>query len=512
LQKFSCNVFGETTQTRRQLIGGSWMVSETVYDSQGRVTFSTDSHLEGSSNPVYGTKSLYDSQGRSVGSVRYTDCRVTIAADGSSSVTTSGTEIYLTATEYDSKGRVASSTDAYGNTTTYGYDKFDRQIIVKQANGLITETVYNAKGQVEKSIIRFGSEERVTSYKYDEFGNISETTQPDGTKISAKYNNKGQKISETNQLGQIRTFEYDDNGQLIKVTLPEVNGQKPVYEYTYDAQGNQLTIKDPNGHITYFTYDLNGNQLTRTLPDGNSTETFEYDSKGRLLKETSFEGVITTYQYDNYDRLESKTFTQNGKSETWTYVYDEFGRGKEVHQGDRITYTKYNEQGQVEYIETPEGRVSYTYDKFGRQTSVQTDNDTPTEYSYDNFGRLKTVKSDGQTRTFEYDDNGQLVKVTLPDSAAYIYEYDAAGNQTLIRDPNGHETRFTYDENGNMLTRTLPLGFGADGIQGTADDAAARKVDGSLDFIERFEYDKFGRTALHISFEGVITKFFYDDF
>ncbi|MDR2437946.1 MAG: hypothetical protein LBE12_01070 [Planctomycetaceae bacterium] len=48
-------------------------------------------------------------------------------------------------------------------------------------------------------------------------------------------NDKGQKISETNQLGQTRYFEYDDNGQLIKVTLPEVNGQLPVYEYTYDA-------------------------------------------------------------------------------------------------------------------------------------------------------------------------------------------------------------------------------------------------------------------------------------
>ncbi|MDR2439761.1 MAG: hypothetical protein LBE12_10390, partial [Planctomycetaceae bacterium] len=106
--------------------------------------------------------------------------------------------------------------------------------------------------------------------------NIIETIQPDGTTIKAGYNDKGQKISETNQLGQTRYFEYDDNGQLIRVTLPEVNGQLPVYEYTYDAQGNQLTIKDPNGNVTKFTYDENGNQLTRTLPDG-STEYFEYD-------------------------------------------------------------------------------------------------------------------------------------------------------------------------------------------------------------------------------------------
>ncbi|MDR2409061.1 MAG: RHS repeat protein, partial [Bacteroidales bacterium] len=62
------------------------------------------------------------------------------------------------------------------------------------------------------------------------------------------------------------TFVIRDTGLI----LPEVNGQSPVYEYTYDAQGNQLTIKDPNENITKFTYDENGNQLTRTLPDGST--------------------------------------------------------------------------------------------------------------------------------------------------------------------------------------------------------------------------------------------------
>ena len=51
-----------------------------------------------------------------------------------------------------------------------------------------------------------------------------------------------------------------------------------------------------------------------------------------------------------------------------------------------------------------------------------------------------------------------------PTRPRYEYAYDANGAQTLIRDPLGHETRFTYDEDGRQLTRTLPLGFGSDGI------------------------------------------------
>jgi RHS repeat-associated protein len=456
------NVFGETTQTRRELPNnGGWMVSETVYDSQGRVVFSTDSHLEGSTDTVYGTKSVYDDKGRSTGSIRYKDSKVTIADDGTSTVSALGTEAYRTSTAYDTKGRVQSSTDANGNTTTYEYDSLDRQIKVKQSNGLITETIYNSKGQVEKSIIRSGSEERVTSYKYDEFGNIVETTQPDGTKISAEYNEKGQKISETNQLGQTRTFEYDDNGQLIKVTLPEVNGQKPVYEYTYDAQGNQLTIKDPNGNVTSFTYDVNGNQLTRTLPDNDSTESFEYDSRGRVVRETSFEGVVTTYQYDKYDRLESKTFTQNGVSEVWKYKYDEYGRVSEINQNDvRITKTTYDAQGRTILIETPEGTVSYEYDEFGNQKSVKTDNDTPVNYTYDNFGRLKTVKYDNQTTTYEYDTFGNLSK-TITDT----------GHERLV-------VAYQYDNMNRLIKLTNFVDANENGVLDSGDDR-----------ISQFDYD-----------------------
>jgi YD repeat-containing protein len=423
------NVFGETTRTRRELIGGEWLVSETVYDSQGRVVFSTDSHLEGSTDPVYGTKSIYDSKGRSVGSIRYKNSEIEIAPDGSSSIKTVGTEIYRTSTEYDDKGRVKSSTDAYGNVTTYEYDNLDRQVKVYQPEGIISETVYDSQGRVWKSIIRAGNEVRTTEYKYDMYGNIIETIQPDGTTIKAVYNVKGQKISETNQLGQTRYFEYDDNGQLVKVILPD----GATYKYAYDSQGNQTSIIDPLNRETKFTYDDNGNQLTRTLPDG-STEYFEYDYKGRLIKQISFEGVETIFKYDEFERLTSKTFSVNGVTETWTYTYDQYGRVSEIDQNGRIVKTTYDSHGRTKSIETPEGIISYTYDEFGRQTSVQTDNDPPTIYSYDNFGRLNSVTSDGKTTKYEYDAFGNLAKTTLPNGVITTYEYDNMNR--LIKETN----------------------------------------------------------------------------
>ncbi|MDR0337971.1 MAG: hypothetical protein LBI18_12870 [Planctomycetaceae bacterium] len=44
------------------------------------------------------------SQGRNVGSIRYEGSRIDIAADGTSSIIATETEIYRTSTEYDTKG------------------------------------------------------------------------------------------------------------------------------------------------------------------------------------------------------------------------------------------------------------------------------------------------------------------------------------------------------------------------------------------------------------------------
>ena len=76
------NRFGEVVETRRQSrdSGGQpvWLVSRTVYDSQGRVTLQTDQNLEGTSDPVYGTQTVYDNLGRAVRTIRREGVAVTL--------------------------------------------------------------------------------------------------------------------------------------------------------------------------------------------------------------------------------------------------------------------------------------------------------------------------------------------------------------------------------------------------------------------------------------------------
>ncbi len=465
------NVYGETTQTRREAIDENnqsvWFVSQTVYDSQGRTTFSVDSHIGGSTAPVWGTQYIYDTQGRTTATVRYKGVQVAVNASGESSLVSTGTEVYRSQTVYNSKGQVYQSIDANGNTTTYEYDSLDRQVATTNSNGLRNETVYNSLGQVIESRIIANGQTKSTFYVYDRFGNVVQTTYPDGTSISATYNDEGQKISETNQLGQTRTFEYSETGQLIAVILPG----SLRYEYAYDAQGNQTLIRDPNGHETRFTYDENGNQITRTLPlgfgeDGKQgteddsvaedfTEYFEYDNQGRAIKAISFEGIVTTYSYDDYGRLLSKSFFKNqadfnanSTTEVWSYSYDAYGRTIQVNQNGRLTDTTFTSEGYIASITTPEGTVSYTYDDFGRQTSVS-DGENNTAYSYDTIGRLSTVTSEAGTTTYSYDVYGNLAKVVTATGSGIItttYEYDIMNRLTRLTNFSDSNNNGVMDE------------------------------------------------------------------
>ena len=308
----------------------------------------------------------------------------------------------------------------------------------------------------------------MTSYVYDAYGNIVQTTNPDGTFILTGFNAKGQKVSETNQLGDMRTFEYDSQGRLTKVVMPKAKPadlSNPVYEYAYDARGNQTSIKDPLNRVTTFTYDSRGNQLTRTLPMGQTTptgqvETFEYDDLGRQTLHISFEGVHVKSEYNAFGRLAAKKFYTNATNyaagtiaETWSYKFDVFGRETEVFQAwpsmrNWTTTTTYTPQGRIASLAQAFGTTSYLYDEFGRQKSVTLNTGEKTSYTYDAQGRLATVKDvENQITTYGYDAFGNRAKTTLPNGVITTYTYDVM-NRLLVEEAKLGATlvsRFEYE-------------------------------------------------------------------
>lgn len=110
------------------------------------------------------------------------------------------------------------------------------------------------------------------------------------------------------QQGSRTTEVYDRQGRLIKLTEPaRANGQNTDWHYTYNVNG-QLTKASGSdaaqgaAQIRTFSYDNLGNLLDQSLPEQPSSEFLDYDTMGNVGK--TFDGKNwLTYTYDTHGRI-----------------------------------------------------------------------------------------------------------------------------------------------------------------------------------------------------------------
>ncbi len=227
------------------------------------------------------------------------------------------------------------------------------------------------------------------------------------------------------------------------------------------------------------------------MNSGAGADTYIYDERGRLTRETKANGQIIEYGYDKAGNRKSVTIYAEDGIEITTeahYSYDALNRIDHVWDG-------------------PKGdnrRTDYTYDEVGNLATVHYPNNTNTTYTYDDLNRLISVKqvtmADPVDRIVEYVytlgptgnreqveeyqyyssmenpyENGPYRKVkykydklyrltgeTVLDYTGSIersvtYEYDKVGNRLSMKVANadGHlEVTYTYNERDQLTTET----------------------------------------------------------
>src|SRR5207247_8960131 len=135
------------------------------------------------------------------------------------------------------------------------------------------------------------------------------------------------------------------------------------------------------------------------------TTNYRYDQTGRLVEST--DGLaqrIVAYQYDTRGRLVRE---DRGNGTASTYEYDV--AGQLLHLVHRA----------------PDNSVSGRFD-----------------YAYDDLGRVTSMTTLEGTTTYGYDAVGQLTTVSLPGGRTIVYQYDAMGNRIVVRH-NGVDTSYT---------------------------------------------------------------------
>ncbi len=204
--------------------------------------------------PVNGGRSLqeFDDQGRPLR---------TLAAD---------TGVVRGTVNYDSEGRLVSTTDEFGRPTTYVRDSQGRIVAVVAPNGQRSEIQYNDFGRPTTFTQPDGAQWQLA---YDARGLLSRYTDPNGNSTRFEYDSQGRLLHDTDAAGGGWTIEHDLDVNNRKVRYTSGEGRVNLYTSATDADTGvrSTTILGPSGSQTLTVTDPALKQSTTTAPDGTLT-------------------------------------------------------------------------------------------------------------------------------------------------------------------------------------------------------------------------------------------------
>lgn len=446
----------------RQFNGAGEQVVELTYNADGSVT-STDA-LGRSQTHVYDERGAlaerFDAAGNSQEKSYDENFRPSTLSDAKGNTTE------LTWSE--TGGNLTELVDAQGNRIELTYDSLNNLTRVVDASNRSTELTYQGTLLVE-SEDALGN---TTTYTYTDSGDapappglVESVTDPRGNTSRYSYNANGQRVSMTDALGNTTSFEYDDFGRLLATTDPLGR----VTRNQYDALGRltQTTRNYDPGRgqneegqyniATRYEYDGSGN-MVRVLDAFNRATSYTYDSANRRTSVSDPLNGETRMEYDDAGNLLRMTDSLN---RTTRYEYDSLNRlVRSVDPLGNVTARSYDANGNLIALTVAAGNMTrFEYDSLNRQVAVIDALDNRSSTTYDAAGNVRSqTDAAGRTTTFDYDELDRLIRQTDARGGVTSHSYDAAGNRVATTDVNGNTTTLTYDVLNRLLSTTDALG------------------------------------------------------
>lgn len=322
---------------------------------------------------------------------------------------------------YDPRLRLLSRTIATAAgpmTTSYGYDAVEQQVSFTLPDGSALSKTYDGSHRLTGISDLLGQS---VSYTLDAQGDRTQTSVTDASSTlqlthSGVFDALGRIQQGSGASGQITAYTYDANGNPLTVTDPlnhsrsqtydalnrvitVTNAAKGIAKVTYDAYNRPLSVTDPNGSVTTYIYDGFGDVIERISPDSGTT-IYQYDLDGNLAQRVDGAGATTNYSYDALDRVSGITYPADpAENVVFTYDQGSFGVGRLTGVTDAVgTLARtYDERGNVLNETRVNGNVtlatSYTYDAANRVASITYPSGWIAAYTRDAMGRTTSVSA-----------------------------------------------------------------------------------------------------------------------
>jgi len=343
-----------------------------------------------------------------------------------------------------SSGRITSIVDQYGKLMDFDYD--GPRLIRVQDSWPSTRTL---------TFTYTGTPQRLAKISEGGGANLREVLFGYATTYSAD----GDLVSVTDPEGKVWTFEYDGEHKIIRTKEPHASGPRIITENTYDSDGKvieQRSEGDPNKLWKVFVTDRVGVEKN---PAGGRTMYF-YDEKRRLVAKKDPNGNTSRTVYDGQDHAvqqitpkgEITTFQYNGDHNVTkiidpllkeaTFTYDALLRREtETDFRGKTTTYAYNAKHQVTQITRPNVNNTLT-------NVVQFD------YNTANGLLLSETDPENKTTSYLYDGYGQMTRRTYQNNTDFeVFVNNDCGDVTSHTDARNIETVFEYNKR-RQLTKT----------------------------------------------------------
>ncbi len=394
------------------------------------------------------TEYTYDAEGRTIATLR--------------------NGVMISSNAYDVAGRLISSTDAMGNTTTYAETRNASNETVKTTtypNGTTRIETYFQDGQL-KSVTgtavhgvryEYGVEQDDGVYRrytkeiklntdgsdslewtktyFDMIDRPYKTVYADGSYSQSFYNNKGQLWKQRDPDGIVTLFAYNDRGELETTAIDMDHND------TIDYAGSDRIVRSQNSVTNIAVIVRLRTTTTEWTTNGSSATltTSIVDTSASGLQRWQIAYGLTNSTTTTYDRANARTTTKaTAPDGSFTVSISDTGRVSSV--------TRYD-AGSNQLA-----AVSYQYDAHGRLVTATDARTGDTTYTYNAADQRLSVSTGGQTTSWQYDSMGRVTTNTLPDNGIVVTEYHDTGEIKKTYGARTYPVEYTYDYAGRLKT------------------------------------------------------------